>query len=148
MSEINIYFEDKDYIFDDINFCWYISSPLNDYCLQISFMGAINEDGEENLYSSCGCEISLHEVEHHKQHIMDTVKERIENDCSIELETYDETICICSPDVRSSIYYTDESSFDSSLGYAKEFLKHLCAVLDSAPDNIDEIIDSNFEEVA
>lgn len=148
MSFINVYFEEKNYNFDDINYFWYISSPLNDYRLQMSFLGAIDEKGEENLYSSCFCEISIHEVEYHKQHIMDTVKDRIENDYSIELKTYDETICICAPDVRSSIYYRDESSFDSSIQYAKDFLKHLCAVIESAPKNIDEIIDSNFEELA
>ena len=97
MSFINVYFEEKNYNFDDINYSWYISSPLNDYRLQMSFLGAIDEEGEEDLYSSCFCEISIHEVEYHKQHIMDTVKERIENDYSIELETYDETICICAP---------------------------------------------------
>ncbi len=148
MNNINIYFEEKNYIFDDINFNWYISSALNDYRLQVSFIGAIDEDGNENLNNSCFCEVSLYEVEQHKPYIMKTVKERIENACSIELNGYEETIYMCASDVRSSIYYRDENSFDSSIQYAKEFLKHLCAVIESAPDNIDDIIDSNFKEVA
>ena len=146
MSCINVYFEEKNYNFDDINYSWYISSPLNDYRLQMSFLGAIDEEGEEDLYSSCFCEISIHEVEHHKQYIMDTVKERIENDYSIDLNTYDETICICAPDVRSSIYYRNESSLDSSVNVAKTFLKHLSAVVDSEIKDIDLTIDSYIYE--
>ncbi len=141
---IRVEFEERTDIFDDVVLNWYIESPLNDYRLTMQFCGAIDEDGNEDLNSSCFCEISINEVENHKSYIIDTVKERIENDINIELEESS----MYAPDVRSPIYYRDESSFDSSIQYAKEFLKHLCAVIESAPDNIDEIIDSNFKEVA
>lgn len=143
---IRVEFEEKTDIFDDVVLNWYIESPLNDYRLTMQFCGAIDEDGNEDLNSSCFCEISINEVENHKSYIIDTIKERIENDINIELEKSSMSILLYAPDVRSSLYYRDESSLDSSVNVAKSFLKHLSAVVDSEIDDIDLTIDSYIYE--
>lgn len=143
---IRVEFEEKTDIFDDVVLNWYIESPLNDYRLTMQFCGAIDEDGNEDLNSSCFCEISINEVENHKSYIIDTIKERIENDINIELEESSMSILLYAPDVRSSLYYRDESSLDSSVTVAKAFLKHLSAAVDSEIEDIDLTIDSYIYE--
>lgn len=143
---IKVEFEERTDIFDDVVLNWYIESPLNDYRLTMQFCGAIDEDGNEDLTSSYFCEISINEVENHKSYIIDTVKERIENDINIELEESSMSILLYAPDVRSSLYYRDENSLDSSVNVAKAFLKHLSAVVDSEIKDIDLTIDSYIYE--
>ena len=138
---MNITFEDKNKLYDDLTFSWYITSELNEYRLTMTFCGAIDEDGNEDLYSSMNCEIELNEVAENKPYIMQTIKEKIENKLSIELEDYSETIYNTFPDTRNSIYYIDEDSYDSSMDVLKAFIEAAASTLD-LDVNIDEIADN------
>ena len=138
---MNITFEDKDRLYDDLTFSWYITSELNEYRLTMTFCGAIDEDGNEDLYSSMNCEIALNEVAENKPYIMQTIKEKIENKLSIELAEDNELIYNTFPDIRNSIYYMDEDSFDSSMDVLKAFIEAVASTLDLEV-NVDDIADN------
>ena len=137
---MDIKFESKDRIFDDLTFSWYVSSQLNDYRITLTFCGAIDESGNENIYSSINCCISIYEVSANKPYIMQLLKEKIENKLSIELEEDNDLIYDTFPDWRDSIFYIDYDSFDYSMEILKTFVESLASTLEIDAD-IDNIVD-------
>ncbi len=148
MNTNTINFESKTEIMDDVILNWHINSPLNEYRLTMQFSGAIDENGNIDIYNSSFCEISINEIESHKPYILETIKELIENTLNITLSTYDESILLYSPDIRSSIYYRDEDSLESSISIANEFVKQLCKVTSIESEEIELSIDSYLYAVA
>lgn len=137
---MDIKFESKDITFDDLTFSWYVSSQLNDYRIILTFCGAIDNIGNEDIYNATNCCISLYEVSTNKPYIMQLLKEKIENKLTIELEEDNELIYNTFPEWRDSIFYIDYDSFDKSIEILKTFIEALASTLEVDAD-IDSIVD-------
>ena len=147
---MNIYFEDKelDTYNDDVIYEWYMSSSHGDYRLVMRFCGAINENEEENIDLSSFCNISLNECTSNDSCFIESIKKRVEDELSIEFETYEATVMICAPDIRREIYIDDEYGVDNSIKIAKSILHAAADVLGNDTDiDIDNLIDDAFIEV-
>lgn len=126
---INFEGKDNDALFENIVYSWYISTAYGDYRLSMTFYGAYDEEGKEDIYSAMSCTIEFNEVTESRAHFIQVLKDKIENDLDEELTYFNETLYNSAPELRAGLYIDDYSSFDSSLEIAKTFLKHIYSTL-------------------
>ena len=120
---MNVFFEgtcESDY--NDACSSWYISSSYGDYRLSMNFIGALNDDGFIDLDLTSFCTISLNEVQNNKPELLQAIKVRIEDELSIEMDTYNESVYNTNPELKSSIYIDDFNGFDNSIQIATALL--------------------------
>jgi hypothetical protein len=125
---MNITFESKEYPFDDVAFSWYVTSPVNEYRVTISFCGAMQEDGEEMLESSMCADIWIDEIRENNPDILDKVTEKLKK-ADIEYERNVETIMVCAPDIRESITCRNESDYGSTISDLNTMISALTQTL-------------------
>ena len=131
---MKIKFSCKDMCVGNITYAWVIESTVNDYNLSIEFCGAVNEEGEVNLHSSCFAEIELTEMHHCDPDILTEVQNIISNDLEVERTQ------IYKPfgDDKETLRIRNESSFDSTIEDYNTILMAITAVL-LKHEMIDEI---------
>ena len=120
---MRIKFLEKEISFGSVNYAYSIKSKYNNYYLTISFCGGINEDGEQDLYSSCCADIELIEMKKHNHELLSEVFDLLKNDIDVKYNS--PFLIINSEDNREIITTRNESSFDDSM---KDFNKFLMAV--------------------
>ena len=113
---MEIIFNGKEYQFDDVIYSWTIKGQVRQYIASVSFCGGIDENGEDNLYSSCNAEVMIQETNHKKFYdtednnngILKQVLNEIKDSISDEIEYYNGL---------SGEYFrfVNESSFDSTM---------------------------------
>lgn len=119
---MRIKFLEKERNFDDVSYAYSIKSKFNNYFLTITFCGGINEDGEQDLHSSCYADIELIEMKKHNHELLSEVFDLLKNDIDVK---YDSPFLTINNDDREIITTRNESSFDDSI---KDFNKFLIAV--------------------
>lgn len=130
---MTIEFENKtanDY--NDIEYSWYIRSNYGDYRLTMNFIGALNDDGNIDFDLSSFCCISLNEVQNNRPEMLQAIKARIEEELSIELESYKESVYNTHPKLKSCIYIDDFVGYDNSVYIATTFMKQASIILQDA----------------
>lgn len=115
--------------YNDIEYSWYIRSNYGDYRLTMNFIGALNDDGSINFDITSFCCISLNEVQNNRPEMLQAIKARIEEELSIELESYEESVYNTHPELKSCIYIDDFDNFDNSVKIATTLLKQADVVL-------------------
>ena len=122
---MNIKFEEKAESFDNVTFSWYITSSVNEYRVIIDFVGAINEDGEEDIVGSMCAEISVNEIKHHDHDTLEAIRQKI----SLIMGYDQNTFMVNAPDIRESLYLTNESSYSDTMDYFNLIMTGLASVL-------------------
>lgn len=120
-------FLEKERCFDDISYAYSIKSKYNNYFLTITFCGGINEDGEQDLYSSCHADIELIEMKKHNHELLSEVFDLLKNDIDVKYDS--PFLTINSNDDREIITTRNESSFDDSMEDFNKFLMAVTAIL-------------------
>lgn len=148
---MNIDFENKaETDYNDIAYSWYIRSNYGDYRLTMNFIGALNDDGNIDFDLSSFCSISLYEVENnYHPEMLQAIKIRIEDELSIELKAYEETVYNTHPVLKSCIYIDDFVGYDNSVNIATTFLKQASVILQGTPQDTtyDNVIEKILFEV-
>lgn len=142
---MNIHFEERniDSYNNDAEYSWYISSEYGDYRLIMRLCGAVTDDGMVHFGMTSFCNISLNECSDNEDGFIEIIKKRIEKECAIDIESFQDSAMISAPITRSSIHYTDESDINNSIEITRSFLKNAAVVLgDGKKVNIDDLIDN------
>lgn len=124
---MRIKFLEKERCFDNVSYAYSIKSKYNYYFLTITFCGGINEEGKQDLYSSCNAEIELIEMKKHNHELLSEVFDLLKNDIDVKYDS--PFLTINSNDNREVITTTNESSFDDSMKDFNKFLMAVTAVL-------------------
>lgn len=122
---MNISFSCKEELFDNVTFAWVIESAINTYNLSIEFCEGINEDGEQDLSSSCYADIELTEIDHHDHDLMLKVFDLLKDDVDIELEQN----YLQFGDDNETIFTRNESSYDDTMSELEQFMVAITEVL-------------------
>ena len=135
--------------YNDIEYSWYIRSNYGDYRLTMNFIGALNDDGSIDFDIASFCCISLNEVQNNRPEMLQAIKARIEEELSIELESYKESVYNTHPELKSCIYIDDFVGYDNSVNIATTFLKQASVILQDTPQDTtyDNVIEKILFEV-
>ena len=124
---MDVIFNGKDYMFDDVSYSWTISNGIRKYVIEISFCGGMGEDGKEDLYNSCLADISVSETEHRSFYnggkYDDILKQVVD---TIGIEDVEYTI---NKDKSEYMSFKNESSYDVSMNDFNNVFGTLLSVL-------------------
>ena len=112
-------FEGKSFFCDDVILTEYLANDENDYRIEMYFVGGINEEGEEDLESSCYCEISVYEVTPNNGKTISRLIEMFNGE-------YDEdVVMISAPDIRRVARFRNESSLADTYDEYEAIIKEI-----------------------
>ena len=97
-------FESKNVCWDDVYITEYLTTAKNEYRITKVFCGGINEEGEEDLESSCYCEICVYETTQNDGKTLERLIEMFNG------EYDEEVVMISAPDLRRVARFINESS--------------------------------------
>lgn len=96
--------------FDNVVISDYITLANDEFRLSQTFIGGMDEDGNENLESSMGCVIELNEITARNRDIIPSLLAKLTDD-GIDAEVSDVAILNTFPDVRQTLTIEDYSSY-------------------------------------
>lgn len=123
---MQINFEGISRNFNDVVFDWYVKG-VNNYRLSISFIGAIDEDENEDLHNAIYADIDIIETGHHDPDILKEIQEQLKDD--IEFQTYSDAVMISAPEIRDILTARNEASYEDTIEDFNKILGTLTAVL-------------------
>lgn len=110
---MRIDYEGKSVMMDNISYTWFIESDINSYRLSLEFIGAIDEEGNEEPELSCYADIDLTEINHHDKALMDEIENMLKNE--IEIERKSDVVMICAPKTLEYLTTRDEDSYPTTM---------------------------------
>ena len=126
--------------FDDIDYSWLIESEIQTYRIVISFIGAIDENQEENLYNAMCAELTIYEIDHHDIELITDIYNLLKD--RVEIEINADTMCNTIPEVRTYLRVINESSFDDTISDYNKLLYATIGVLMSREMKTENILDT------
>ena len=103
----------KEIINDDVVIMENLNTRIGEYNIERYYIGGINEAGEEDLYSACGCHITISETSNCKDDhtaINDLLKYFLF--LGYDAEAYDDVIMNTAPEIKKSLTIANYDSED------------------------------------